>query len=139
MIRKHTEDDLEQLLTIWSLSSTKAHPFLKKEFVEKVSSDMRNLYMPNTETWVYEVEGEIIGFVSMMDNEIGGLFVLPDNMGKGIGRQLVDFVSKSHKVLEVEVFEKNEIGRAFYDKYGFQAIKEFIHEESGENVLRMRK
>ena len=139
MIRKHIEKDLEQILNVWYHSSTLAHPFLKLEFVEKVKSDMRNIYIPDSDTWVYEMDLEIVGFISMIDNEIGGLFVMPRILGKGIGTQLINFVGNNHKNLEVEVFEKNKIGRAFYDKHGFYLVKEFIHLESGENVLRMRK
>ena len=139
MIRKHVKNDLEQIMTVWCESSTMAHPFLDSVFVEKVESDMRQLYIPDSETWVYEIGSGIVGFISMIDQEIGGLFVLPKNHSKGIGTKLVNYVSTLHKNLEVEVFEKNEIGRAFYKKYGFNLIREFTHEESGERVLRLRK
>ena len=139
MIRKHKPQDLEQIMDIWHRSSTLAHPFLNSKFVEKVEKDMRHLYIPDSETWVYEKDNSIIGFISMIENEIGGLFVLPENHTKGIGTQLVDFVKKEHKDLEVEVFEKNAIGRAFYDKYGFEIIKKYTHEESGNIVLRLKR
>ena len=138
MIRKHTEQDLEQIINVWDKSSSLAHPFLNSTFVEKVKSDMTNLYIPNSETWVYEIDNSIVGFISMLDNEIGGLFVLPDNHAKGIGTRLVDFIKKEHSDLEVEVFEKNHIGRAFYDKYGFKKIKNYNHKESGNEVLRLK-
>ena len=138
MIRKHKEQDLEQIMNIWYQSSTAAHPFLDKAFVEKVKSDMRNIYIPNSETWVFEQNNLVVGFISMIGNEIGGLFVLPDNQAKGIGTQLVNFIAKETKVLEVEVFEKNTIGRAFYGKYGFNLINEYKHDESGEVVLRLK-
>lgn len=139
MIRKHVEKDLEQIMKVWYESSSLAHPFLDQVFVEKVRVDMRKMYIPNSETWVYESHLGIVGFISMIDEEIGGLFVLPQNQSSGIGTNLVNYVCKFHEELEVEVFEKNEIGRAFYNKYGFKLIKEFIHEESGEKVLRLRK
>ena len=138
MIRKHTEQDLEQIINVWDKSSSLAHPFLNSTFVEKVKSDMTNLYIPNSETWVYEIDNSIVGFISMLDNEIGGLFVLPDNHAKGIGTRLVDFIKKEHSNLEVEVFEKNHIGRAFYNKYGFEKIKEYTHKESDNVVLRLK-
>jgi len=139
MIRKHIEKDLEQILNVWYHSSTLAHPFLKLEFVEKVKSDMRNIYIPGSDTWVYEKDSQIVGFISMIENEIGGLFVMPSDIGKGIGTRLVNFIGENHKILEVEVFENNKIGRAFYDKHGFCLVNKFIHPESGESVLRMRK
>ena len=138
MIRKHQETDLETILDVWHQSSTLAHPFLDEAFVEKATKAMREMYIPNSETWVYEEDGIIIGFIGMMGNEIGGLFVLPDHHSKGIGKQLVDFISELHEELEVEVFKENKIGRAFYNKYGFQVIKEDLHEESGQEIIRMK-
>lgn len=137
MIRKHNPQDLEQILDVWHKSSTLAHPFLKMSYVEKVKDDMRNLYIPDSDTWVYIKNNTVVGFISMMGNEIGGLFVLPNLHSKGIGTQLVNLVSKLHKELEVEVFEKNEIGRAFYSKYGFEFRKQFFHDESNNEVMRL--
>jgi putative acetyltransferase len=138
MIRKHKKQDLEQIISVWYQSSTLAHPFLSDSFVEKVKLDMTTIYVPNSETWVYEVDNLIVGFISMMDNEIGGLFVLPNNHSKGIGTELVNFIKKEHSELEVEVFEKNSIGSAFYAKYGFVNIKKFNHQDSGHVVLRLK-
>lgn len=139
MIRKHTAKGLDPILDVWHQASTLAHPFLEDAFVSKVKSDMRNLYLPDSETWVFEDEGIIIGFISMIENEIGGLFVLPDHHSKGIGSSLVNFISHMHPTLEVEVFEKNQIGRAFYDKYGFKQTKSYYHEQSRQEVLRLAK
>ena len=124
-------------MDIWHQASTLAHPFLNTAFAEKVAGDMRNIYLPDSETWIYEEEKSILGFISMIGNEIGGLFVLPKHHSKGIGTQLVDFFGSKHKALEVEVFEKNVIGRAFYKKYGFEFLKEYTHEESGNKVIRL--
>ena len=138
MIRKHTEKDIDQIINIWYDASTLAHPFLKSTFVEKVKKDMREIYIPNSETWIFEEHNTAIGFISMLGNEIGGLFVLPNHHSKGIGTQLVNFANTIHNELEVEVFEKNRIGRSFYDKYGFKMIKQFMHTESNNEVLRLR-
>jgi len=138
MIRKYIEEDIEEIMSIWIQASNLAHPFLDSTFVNKVKNDMRNVYIPNSETWVYEENNSVIGFISMIGNEIGGLFVLPDNQSNGIGTKLVDFILHIHKELEVEVFEKNVIGRAFYDKYGFEQIKKYLHTESNSEVLRLK-
>jgi putative acetyltransferase len=137
MIRKHTPADLESILSIWYEASTLAHPFLASDFVEQVKHDMRHLYVPGSDTSVFVEDGDVVGFVSMMNNEIGGLFVRPTHHSKGIGTQLVQHVGKLHPLLEVEVFEKNSIGRAFYTKYGFQEEKAFFHEASNQRVLRL--
>ena len=138
MIRKHAPEDIETLMAIWLESSSMAHPFLDATFVDSVKNDMRNLYMPNSETWVFEENGTIHGFISLIKNEIGGLFVTPKHHFKGIGTQLVNFTSKMHPTLEVEVFDKNGIAKAFYDKKGFQFIKQYYHKASGEEVIRLK-
>lgn len=138
MIRKREENDVDTIINIWFESQNLAHPFLEKSFVEKVRKDLREIYLPNTDTWVYEEEGKIVGFISMIENEIGGLFVKPDHHSKGIGSKLVDLVRMDHENLEVEVFEKNRIGRSFYLKYGFTEIKTYYHKESNQMMLRLQ-
>jgi putative acetyltransferase len=137
MIRKHHESDLKVILGIWSQASSLAHPFLDPIFTEKVRKDMQEIYIPGSETWVYEENAEVVGFISMLGNEIGGLFVLPVYHSKGIGTRLVNYVKRHHSSLEVEAFEKNKIGRAFYDGFGFVVFSKYFHKESGQNILRM--
>jgi len=138
MIRKYKANDLTQVIDIWYKSSTIAHPFLENDFVEKVKKDMQEIYIPKAETWVYEENEIIIGFISMFGNEIAGLFVDINQQTKGIGTQLVDFTAKLHNELEVEVFEKNKIGRSFYDKYGFNFIKKYFDKISNQEILRLK-
>lgn len=136
-IRQYEQNDENRIIDVWYQSSAVAHPFLSTDFISKVKKDMSEIYLPNAKTWVYEEKGTIVGFISMIENEIGGLFVIPNYHSKGIGSQLVDFVSNYHKVLEVEVFEKNKIGHSFYNKYGFNFMKEYIHEETNFKILRL--
>lgn len=138
MIRKYSEIEIPILMEIWEESSKIAHPFLDNEFTQMVKKAMREMYLPNSDTWVYEESNTIFGFISMVENEIGGLFVNPKNHSKGIGTSLVNHIKQFHKELEVEVFEQNKIGRPFYKKIGFKIISEYIHEESNHKVLRMK-
>ncbi len=138
MIRKQRESDTEQILDIWFQASSLAHPFLDSDFMEKEKISVREIYLPNTETWVYAEGAFLLGFISMMGNEVGALFVKPDCQGRGIGTGLMDHVAFLHEELEVEVFKKNTIGRAFYDKYGFKLLEQHTHEETGFDLLRMR-
>jgi len=139
MIRKYESKDLEVVMSIWRQASTLAHSFLEPLFVLKAEQDLRSIYLLKTETWVYEVNGAAVGFISMLNNEIGGLFVLPQFQGKGIGSALVGFVEKDFLELVVEVFERNFIGRAFYEKSDFKLMEISIHAPSGEAVLRLKK
>ena len=138
MIRKYQNSDSKKVLEIWEKASALAHPFLSEDFVHKVKNDMNEIYLPMAETWVFEEDKNLTGFISMIGNEIGGLFVLPGNQSKGTGTNLVNFILDLHDELEVEVFEQNIIGRSFYKKYGFLKIKEYIHQETNQVLIRMK-
>jgi len=138
MIRKYEETDIEEILDIWFQASSLAHPFLDSDFMEKEKKNIREVDMLNAKTWVFEKEDGLDGFIAMIGNEVGAIFVRPERHRNGIGKKLIDYVSQQHENLEVEVFKENIIGRAFYDKYGFKVIKEHIHEETNRKLLRMK-
>lgn len=137
MIRKYDPGDEDDVINVWRKSSAQAHPFLTESFQNREEENIRKIYLPSTATWVCEIEEKIVGFISMIKNEIGALFVLPELIGTGIGSELISHVNNSFKNLTVRVFEKNDIGRNFYDKKGFKIITQEIHEDSGEVMLFM--
>jgi len=137
MIRKYKPEDTEVLIIIWRTANAFAHPFLPKAFVERVENDMRTLYLPNAGTWVLENNEITIGFVALIGNEIGGLFLDPAFHRRGFGRSLVDHAFRLKGKLKVEVFEKNATGRRFYDEYGFVETARHLHDASGETVLTL--
>jgi putative acetyltransferase len=137
MIRKYDERDIEVVVSIWRRASELAHPFLSKDFLDQEDQNMRNIYLAFAETWVIEVDGSVVGFVALIENEIGGLFLDPEYQGQGLGRAMVDKAVTEKGALKVEVFKDNVIGRRFYDAYGFYLTDEFTHEASGQATLRM--
>lgn len=138
MIRKYKIEDTEEILYIWLKASKIAHPFFTYEFFNQENKNIRELYLPKSETFVYEENKIILGFISMLENEVAGLFVRPEKHRQGIGKRLLDYVSQFNKSLEVEVFEANTVGMNFYEKYGFKKIKEYIHQETNHKILRMK-
>ncbi len=137
MIRSYQPDDTDALVAIWRSANSLAHPFLKDAYVAQVAEDMRNIYLPNAETWVVEDNGTPVGFIAMIDNEIGGLFLAPSCHGRGLGRAMVDHVRAERQLLTVEVFEKNAMGRRFYESYGFRRVETVLHPPTGEQVLKL--
>jgi putative acetyltransferase len=137
MIRRYKDEDVDAVVSSWRVSSELAHSFLTKEFLTQEADNVRNTYMAFAETWVTVIDDHVVGFIALVENEIGGLFLDPKYHGQGFGRAMVDkaVVEKGH--LTVEVFKENAIGRRFYDNYGFQDVGEFVHEGSGQPTIRM--
>ena len=121
----------------WYRSSRLAHPFLSDAFMEEERHNLRHKYLPNTETWVTEIDDKIVGFIALIGDEVGGFFVDPDYQGRKIGLALMDKAVDLHGALHLEVFKENQLGRRFYDRYGFIETKESIFERTGDVVLHL--
>ena len=131
MIRQYEEKDLSDLLDAWYSASLVAHPFLDEVFFEQERKNISEIYLPNAETWVFEQDGVVVGFISLIGNEVGAIFVESKNQGKGIGCALMNHARSIRDILELDVFKDNMVGRCFYEKFGFRKVGEHLHEESG--------
>ncbi|QDT96447.1 GNAT family N-acetyltransferase [Gimesia aquarii] len=138
IIREYQAEDLNDLLYVWESASRLAHPFLTDEFLEQERDNIPNLYLPNAETWVIEQGGQVFGFIALLGNEVGAIFVKPEFHGTGAGKALMDKAQELRGDLEVEVFKENTIGQKFYARYGFQPLKESIHEPTGNQIMRLK-
>ena len=138
LIRKYKDTDLNAVLSSWENASRLAHPFLTDEYFEQEREIIPKKHLPNAETWVVEISNEVVGFIALIGNEVGAVFVQPGFHGKGAGKALMDKARELHKDLEVEVFSKNSIGRRFYSQYGFEVIEEKNHGITGHKMLRLK-
>ena len=73
------------------------HPFLDERFFRQERNKIGEVYLPNAETWVFEEDGAVIGFVALIGNEVGGLFVASQYHGRGIGRALMDHAKSTKR------------------------------------------
>ena len=101
MIRKYNENDLDSVLEIWLNASVQAHNFVSAEFWESQLDNMRNIYIPSSETYVYEVESKVVGFYALYENNLAAIFVAPEHQGKGIGKQLLSHAKAKRTVLSL--------------------------------------
>ena len=140
MIRNLEDKDIDKIMDIWLKSTIKAHHFISKEYWEKSYDDVRNLYIPMSETIVYEDKEGIKGFISIINNEfIGALFVDIDYQGRGIGKKLINSAMSKYKKLNLAVYKDNKKSVEFYIHIGFKIIKEQINEDSGYSEYIMEK
>ncbi len=140
MIRAFHASDTETIIDIWYQASIHAHDFVPASFWEKERQNIREIYIPMAQTFVIERDSKAVGFISLLEpNEVGGLFVLPDWQGHGLGRQLIEHAATLKGSLVLNVFKQNHAARRFYERLGFVPTGEGIEPNTGCEEIHLRR
>lgn len=139
MIRKWNIKQFDPLLELWLESTTYAHPFIHAQYWQESLGIVRDTYLPAAETWVWEDEQRLQGFVSVIESRfIGALFVTPEAIHHGIGRSLINVVKQHFTDLSLEVYQKNSRAVNFYHAQGFRIEDSAWQEETRHPTWIMR-
>ena len=136
-ITKYKETDINKLIDIWYNGSITAHHFIDKDYWKSQKKDMKEKYIPMSETYVISNKKEVIGFVSMVDDYLAALFIDGNHQGYGYGKKLLNFVKEQRNSIQLKVYKKNENAVNFYLKNGFVLNEELINEPTAEEELLM--
>ncbi|MGL5066812.1 MAG: N-acetyltransferase [Sarcina sp.] len=130
MIRKLEDKDIDKIMEIWLETSIIAHDFISKDYWVDNYDVVKNGYLPICETYVYEEDNNIKGFISLLKGYfIGGIFIDSNQRGKGIGTKLMNFVKQGREYLALEVYKDNNSSVEFYKKQNFKIVEENLSEE----------
>lgn len=131
MIRKMKDEDTTKVMTIWTKGNFYAHPFIERDYWISNYNKVKEEYLKQAETYVYEENGEIKGFISILNNTyIGALFVTKDFLRQGIGKRLLNYCKERKEKLTLQVYEKNVDATLFYLAMGFKNIRIQIDEST---------
>ncbi len=138
MIRAFEPADEDDLIRVWLASTIPGQSFLPEEHWRAMEPEIREQLVPIAETWVVEEDGELVAFMSLLDNMIGGLFTHPDQQGKGHGRALVEHARGRFDPVLVEVADDNWKAFGFYRSCGFVDHERRVDEGLGLTLLILR-
>ncbi len=137
MIRKSNKQDIDKIVELWYEVSLEAHDFVDKEYWESAKKDMREQYIPMSDTYIIEEDKELIGFISMVDSYLAAIFIDSKFQSKGYGKELLDYVKKHKEYIELKVFQKNVVAYKFYSRNGFIIEKELVDDNLNEKEYLM--
>ncbi|MGR5094022.1 N-acetyltransferase [Vibrio maritimus] len=137
MIREYTDADTESILKVWLAASVEAHDFVEPMFWHQKLDDMREQYLPNSETYVFEQAGRVVGFYSLVDKQLAALFVEPQLQGGGIGMSLLLDARRKRDALSLSVYKDNCRAIGFYHRCGFTIVDESTDPHTGHLQLTM--
>lgn len=131
MIRKFEISDLTNVMKIWLEANIKSHDFIHHSYWHE-NYEMVKEMLPEATIFVYEENGNIQGFVGLIDNYIAGIFVDNEKQSKGIGKFLLDYVKEKYPSLSLKVYKNNMRAVKFYQRENFDIKEEHIDENTNE-------
>ncbi|MEF3305633.1 N-acetyltransferase [Paenibacillus sp. GYB003] len=136
-IRKFRESDIDALIHIWLSGSSGSHSFIDASYWHSKKEAMATTYLPASNTYVLEEDGEPLGFISMVDTYLAALFVDPARQSSGCGTQLLNHVKSECEQIHLNVYQKNTRAVQFYLHNGFTIERSGRDDETGEDEYRM--
>lgn len=119
MIRPATPADAEVVARINRESRAEAMPWLPDLHTpEEDVAWFRNL-LAGEPAWIFEENGEAVGYAAMKDGELHDLYVAPGAQRSGVGGALLAHVQAANpQGFRFWAFRDNTRARAFYDARG---------------------
>jgi putative acetyltransferase len=141
LIRPYRPEDKELLLEIWLAASLEAHAFLGHERLVEQKQIVGDQYLAQADTRVLEFGGIAAGFIGLIGDFMGGLFIDPRHQGRGLGRALIQNALGDHGVLELEVYTLNRKAVGFYRHLAFSEVSRRPIDDQGLpfELIRMHK
>ncbi|MEK5028320.1 N-acetyltransferase [Paenibacillus sp. FSL M7-1046] len=128
-IELHKQSDIDTLTDIWYKGSIQAHDFIDQEYWLSQKTEMRDKYIPMSDTYVIYNQAEIVGFVSMVEDYLAALFIDTSYQKNGYGKELINFIKIQKSKITLKVYKENTSATRFYEKNGF-TIKETLLDEN---------
>ena len=121
---------LDVLLEIWEQSVRATHLFLSdaevnaiRAYVPQALKSVEHLIAAETE--------KPIAFMGVQNGRLEMLFLAPEERGKGIGKQMLQYGIENYGIAELTVNEQNPQAVGFYAHMGFETYKRTELDEEG--------
>jgi len=115
--------DYARVVEVWEASVRATHTFLREEDIDLFRPLVRQ-ELPQVEhlMGVRDENGQIAGFIGVMDQKVEMLFLHPDARGQGAGRRLIEYALLHFGANALDVNEQNPQAFGFYQHLGFEVV-----------------
>jgi ribosomal protein S18 acetylase RimI-like enzyme len=123
MIRGHRPDDVDALAQLYERSFATLS-FLPRLHTLAEHRAWFGQVLDQRETWVWEEEGAIRGFIVLGDATVDYLYVEPEMTGRGIGSELLEHAKgRRPSGFRLWTFQQNDGARRFYERHGLRLVR----------------
>ncbi|MDO4849334.1 MAG: GNAT family N-acetyltransferase [Coriobacteriia bacterium] len=131
-VRSRNQALVDGLLDVWERSVRATHAFLSDSEVRRIRGYVPQAIKAVEHLVVAESDREKpVAFMGVQGGRLEMLFVSPEERGRGIGTQLLQYGIERLDVTELTVNEQNPQAVGFYEHMGFKTYKRSDHDEEG--------
>jgi GNAT superfamily N-acetyltransferase len=125
VFRRARPEDAAEAAEVWLASFAAALPTVRRAHTDDEVRDwMARVNVGRLETWVADVDGDIVGLMTLHEGWIEQLYLRPDWHRRGLGRRFVGLAKdRSPGGLQLWCFQVNGPARRFYEANGFVAAE----------------
>ncbi|OEK03731.1 GNAT family N-acetyltransferase [Roseivirga sp. 4D4] len=118
-----SKEEYPEIVEVWEASVRATHHFLPEADIQYFKPLILNTYLDAVELrCIKDSEGKVLGFLGVAERSIEMLFMHPSVIGKGLGRQLLNYAIEHFKAFKVDVNEQNPEAVKFYQHCGFEVV-----------------
>ncbi len=122
-LEKYTPFYREVMIEVWEESVQATHHFLAKDDIVFYRALVETIDFEDFVVYVcLNNSKELIGFLGVYEGKLEMLFLKPTYIGKGIGKQLMQYALEKLAVTKVDVNEGNQAAYEFYTRFGFKVF-----------------
>ncbi|TVL38478.1 acetyltransferase [Brachyspira hyodysenteriae] len=131
---------IDKLYILWEKSVRATHLFLKEDDIINISKYVKKYLIDIKHLIIAEIEDNIVGFMGTENKKLEMLFLDPEAIGNGIGKELIKYAIENYDIKEVSVNEQNTNAYNFYKHMGFKDYKRDEYDDLGNNfpIIHMR-
>ena len=124
-LRPATDADADAVADVYLASFKAALPTVTHGHADDdIRRHIRSVISGDTQTWVAVDDQKVVGMMFLKPGWIDQLYLAPDRLGEGIGRQMLDLAKdRSGGELQLWTFQVNDRARRFYERNGFVAAE----------------
>lgn len=139
-IKRYKDEFRSELIDLWEASVRATHDFLDPDDIDFFKTLVQGIDFHAFEVYcAFDDNNRMVGILGVADKKLEMLFLAPDQIGKGVGKQLMDFVLNTLYVDKVDVNEGNVKATEFYKKFGFKVYDRTPLDDHGKPypILKM--
>lgn len=138
-IRKYKDAWRKDLIILWERSVRATHDFLEPADIDFFKALVEGIDFNSFDVFCAFEGKELVGILGVHERKLEMLFLDPDHIGKGYGKELMNFILDELQVNKVDVNEGNHNAIEFYKRFGFRVYDRTDLDDHGKPypILKM--